>query len=434
MGKDRAFTPSGNWHLSLIGLLRWILGFALVEVLAQAVAMVRGGPDPLTAGAFGVAGVAGALAARALWLAGHSRDAANQELESVREYFGGIVDSAMDPIITADSEQHIVLFNRAAELAFGYGRDEVAGKPLESLIPERFRRIHRDHVDLFGKAGRTVRRMGEQSVLNALRADGREFPIEASISQHAAAGRRLYTVILRDVSERVRSETELRRSKDELGALANAANQAREQEKTRIARELHDELAQALTALKMDVAWARKRLPAELAELDRKLVRVEETLNETVAATRRIAADLRPMMLDDLGIAAAAEWLVENFTARSGVHCNLSLDISEEDIPRDHATALFRILQESLTNIARHARATAVDVAIFRGEHALGLEVRDNGQGFSGAIGGAPQTFGILGIKERALALGGQLTIDSSAGRGTRIEVCLPLEPAGAAK
>ncbi len=362
----------------------------------------------------------------ALWSI-EQRRTRSEELASVRDHFGGILESAMDPIVTADSEQRIVLFNAAAERAFGYVRERIVGQPLEVLIPTRFRASHQGHVELFAKAGVTIRRMGGQAILWAQRVDGSEFPIEASISQHAVNGEKLFTVILRDVSERVRTEEALRRSKDELSALANAADTAREEEKTRISRELHDELAQALTALKMDVAWTRKRLPPDLPDLDQKLGRVEETLNETVAATRRIAADLRPMMLDDLGIAAAAEWLVEKFIERTGVHCSLSFDIGQDDIPETFATALFRILQESLTNIARHAQASAAEVSISRTDAALRLNVRDNGRGFSSTTATAGRTFGILGIKERAYMLGGEVTIDSGPDRGTCIEVRLPL-------
>ena len=165
----------------------------------------------------------------------------------------GLLDSAMDAIITVDAAQNIVLYNRAAERIFGLQADQVMGRSIDMLLPVRFRAGHGAHVQRFGATGVTSRRMGDRTVLLGLRAGGEEFPIEASISQLDTADGKLYTVILRDVTERVRAQ-------DELAAFAAAASGVREQEKSRVARELHDELAQTLTALKMDANWVREHL------------------------------------------------------------------------------------------------------------------------------------------------------------------------------
>ncbi len=171
----------------------------------------------------------------------------------------GILDSAMDAIITVDDGQRIVLFNAAAEAMFGCPRDEALGAPLVWFIPERFRSVHVTHVQRFGETSAASRRMGALRIVTGLRRNGEEFPIDASISQLEEQGGKFYTVILRDVSERDRAEEALRRSQAELRELGAAAHAAREQEKSRIARELHDELAQSLTALQMDVAWLKER-------------------------------------------------------------------------------------------------------------------------------------------------------------------------------
>jgi PAS domain S-box-containing protein len=156
----------------------------------------------------------------------------------------GILDSAMDAIITIDESQHIVIFNSAAEAMFGCPKDEAVGAPLAWFIPERFRGGHGNHVQTFGQTGTASRRMGAQRIVTGLRRHREEFPIDASISQITERGSKFYTVILRDVTERVRAEEALQRSREELQRLGAIAHQAREQEKSRIARELHDELAQ----------------------------------------------------------------------------------------------------------------------------------------------------------------------------------------------
>ena len=339
----------------------------------------------------------------------------------------GILDSAMDAIITVDESQHIVLFNAAAEGMFGCPKEEAVGAPLAWFIPERFRGAHGNHVRSFGETGTASRRMGAQRIVTGVRRNGEEFPIDASISQVSERGSKFYTVILRDVTARALSEEALRRSKEELLELGAAAHQAREQEKSRIARELHDELAQALTALQMDVAWCKEKLPAGQDSFAQKLERMETLLDTTVTATRRIAADLRPLMLDDLGLLPALEWLVENFTQRTGVPCELAVSTSDLKLNNANSTAVFRIVQESLANIAKHARASRAEVAIEQNGSGVTISVRDDGLGFSPQDPRKPNSFGLVGLRERACLLGGEAAIISAPGRGTNIEVRLPV-------
>jgi PAS domain S-box-containing protein len=339
----------------------------------------------------------------------------------------GILDSAMDAIITVDETQHIVLFNAAAETVFGCPRDEAIGAPLACFSPERFRAGHGEHIRRFGDSPTSSRRMGEQRIVTGVRRSGEEFPIDASISQISENGQKFYTVILRDVTLRVRADEALRRSKEELHELATAANQLREQEKRAIARELHDELAQALTGLKMDVAWIKDKLPAPPKPIADKLNAMESLLDSTVAATRRISSDLRPMMLDDLGLVPATEWLVQNFTERTGIRCELAIASADLDLQDPHATTVFRILQESLTNIAKHERASSVEITLARSDGALAISVRDNGIGFTPDSPRKPSSYGLVGLRERAYLLGGKVQINSAPGKGTVIDVHLPI-------
>ena len=341
----------------------------------------------------------------------------------------GILDSAMDAIITIDETQHIMLFNAAAEKVFGASRSEAVGAPLARFIPERFRAGHGDHVRSFGATGVSSRRMGASRIVAGLRANGEEFPIDASISQTVEGGQHFYTVILRDVTERVKAEEELRASREEIRELALVANTLREQEKSRIARELHDELGQALTALKFDVGWLRERVGGASDELGAKLATMQGVIDSTVAATRRISADLRPLMLDDLGLAAAAEWLAQTFTTRTGIACELDTR-GDVDLADPHATAVFRVLQESLTNVSRHAGASKVEAMIERAGDEVRLTVRDNGRGFATTAPRRPNAFGLLGLRERATLLGGETTVSSTPGSGTTVEMRLPLSAA----
>jgi PAS domain S-box-containing protein len=346
-------------------------------------------------------------------LANHSADAR----------LGGLLDSAMDGIISVDESQRIVIYNRAAEKIFGRSAADMLGQPLEVLIPARFRAHHARQVREFGATGTTSRRMGGNTVLYGLRADGDEFPIDASISHVDTREGKLYTVILRDVTERVRAQ-------EELAAFAAESTGVREQEKSRIARELHDELAQSLTALKMDTIWLRDHLPGH-GEAQARLAQMLAMLDAAVASTRRIAADLRPLVLDDLGLVAAIEWLVQNFTQRSGVPCTLEAD---EDLELDepHATGVFRMVQESLANVAKHAGATQVRVSLARQGNLLRLAVEDDGAGFRTDAPRKPQSLGLVGLRERAHLLQGEVRVTSAPGQGTRVEARIPVGKAAA--
>jgi PAS domain S-box-containing protein len=360
------------------------------------------------------------------------RRAADTALQSAEARVGDLVDSAMDAIISVDESQRIVLYNQAAEKVFLWPRAVVLGQPLDTLIPQRLRAAHRGHLEQFGLSGTSSRRMGDPRILHGLRASGEEFPIEASISQHVENGRKLFTVIVRDVTERVRADEELKRSREELRELSAAAHTVREQEQRRIAREIHDELGQSLTALKMDVAWMQGNLSAGAPSLADKLDTMQAQLDATVAATRRISADLRPLMLDDLGLVPATEWLAQNFSERTGISCALQIDPPDLELAEPSASALYRILQESLTNVARHAKARRVEIALERTDGVLKLTVRDDGLGFSPAEARTHKTYGLLGLRERTVLLGGETRIASEPGRGTSIEVSIPLEPEAA--
>lgn len=425
--EDRA-TPSDRPSVSMI----WVLGpVVLVGAATTLLAMLAGlfgwQREFMLTTAAALGGATTIVALIALYRQTLDRRSARRELRAVEARVTGVVESAMDAIITVDESQRIVLFNHAAEQVFLCPRDQALGAHLDRFIPPRYRDSHRSHIRQFGHTSASARRMGGQRVVMGLRAGGEEFPVEASISQVTTDSGHLYTVILRDVTNRVRAEEELRRSREEIRELAAVSHEAREQEKQRIARELHDELGQALTALKIDAAWLNERLPDDAA-CRRKLESMQQLIDDTVTATRRISADLRPLMLDDLGFVAAAEWMAANFQRRTGIACEYATTVMEAHLPRGHATALYRMLQECLTNVARHAAATQVEVVLEELDGpALLLTVRDNGQGFDASAPRKDGSFGLLGLRERAILLGGTVRIDSRPEGGTTVEIHVPI-------
>ncbi|WP_122169556.1 PAS domain S-box protein [Burkholderia stabilis] len=345
----------------------------------------------------------------------------------------GIIRSSMEAIITIDEKQTVVIFNPMAEQVFGVSAMEAIGAPLSRFIPERFRAAHAKHVDQFGVTGVSERQMGRQRVLFGLRANGEEFPIEASISQIRDASGKLYTVMLRDITERLRAENALKQSREELRELSANLQNVREEEKTRIARELHDDLGQQLTALKMDLSVVEQQLRVpDRAQSDEGILShlqgMRRLIDTTVASVRRIAADLRPVMLDDLGLVPAIEWLANDFTNRYGIDVERHIETGGLTFTSAGATTLFRIVQEALTNVARHADATRVALRLDIEEGFCVLRVADNGRG---AAPGGPahedKSFGLIGIRERAHMLGGTVTIDTALARGFSITVSFPL-------
>lgn len=243
--------------------------------------------------------------------------------------------------------------------------------------------------------------------------------------------------ITRDVTDRHRAEEALLRSRAQLRRLAARQQAVREEERARLAREIHDELGQVLTALKIDLQWLQQRVAAPAPRprvlpvarslpVTRKLKDMSALLDRTLADVHRIATELRPGVLDDLGLQSAVQWLTADFEQRTGIRSEAHVSSPEETIEDGQATAAFRILQEALTNIARHAQATHVDVRLEVTSDTLELTVTDDGRGISETEAAAPRSLGLLGMSERALACGGVVTVFGRPGGGTTVALHLP--------
>jgi signal transduction histidine kinase len=235
------------------------------------------------------------------------------------------------------------------------------------------------------------------------------------------------TVLEQREIQHQQSEEELRNSREQLRNLSSHMESVREEERTRLAREIHDELGQALTALKMDIAWLGNHLLNEKDSILKKTRSMNDLVDGTIRTVQRLSGELRPGLLDDLGLAAAMEWQAEEFTNRSGIPCDFMVTLQQASLSKDHVTAVFRIFQETLTNVIRHAKASRVDVRLNAQGDRLVLEVKDNGRGITEEEITNPKAFGLIGIRERTLALNGECAITGRAGYGTTLVVSIPI-------
>ena len=213
--------------------------------------------------------------------------------------------------------------------------------------------------------------------------------------------------------------------------LSRFLESVREDERTKLAREMHDELGQTLTALKIDLSWLARRLPQEQESLLEKTESMDELIDGAIQTVKRIATELRPGVLDDLGLADAIEWQTQEFGKRTDITFRFSASPEQVIVDRDRSTAIFRICQEALTNVVRHADATRVSVSLKKGPGRVSLRIRDNGKGIEESQILDPRAFGLLGMRERARVWGGEVTISGAPGKGTLVAVSIPLGEKG---
>ncbi|CAG4883164.1 protein of unknown function [Georgfuchsia toluolica] len=362
-----------------------------------------------------------ALPLRALRRSSAALKHEKQALHDSEEHYRTLFSRAMDGILLLDMEGNVVNVNDSFARMHGYSIDEMRDMSLHGFDTPG---------TLTQSAERLARIMAGESLefgVEHIHKDGHIVPLEVTASAIDINGKKFTLAYHRDISEKVKNENELRVLQAELHEFSVVAQSLREREKGILARELHDELGQALTALKMDVAWIMERLPAGAEFLMGKLANMQIILNDTMISTRRISTNLRPLILDDLGLIPAVEWLVENFREHSGIDCQLAISDPCLDLPEPYATAVFRILQESLTNISKHAQASLVKISINRTNDEAQLTVRDNGRGFVSTSPRKPDSFGLMGLRERAHLIGGTIYIDSAPGRGTVIDLLIPI-------
>jgi len=269
--------------------------------------------------------------------------------------------------------------------------------------------------------------MGEEVAIETLKSGATDYVLKTRLARLMPAVNRA----LREAEQRVqhrRAEEQLRQSHEQLRALSVYLQSVREEERTRIAREVHDELGQALTGCKLDLSWIASKLPRELKPLIEKTRALSSHIDSTIQTVRRISAELRPGVLDHLGLVAALEWQANEFQNRTGIKCDVRTNLQEALLDQDLSTTLFRIFQETLTNVIRHAAATRVAVDLKQNRSRIVLEVKDNGRGISRNDVWSGKSMGLLGMRERAALLGGIFRISRLArGHGTHVRVLIPI-------
>ena len=355
---------------------------------------------------------------------------AADELLIHKQRLTGVIETAMDGILTINHQHEIILVNPAAASIFGYAVNELIGASIDVVIPMRHRHVHSAHVDNFGEKGTTRRKMGtsfDDYYVTGLHADGTEFPIEASISSLIENDKRFYTVIFRDISERKAAKEKMALYHSELTQLSSALQSIREEERKHIARELHDDLGQLLAALRMDLSLLQR--DQSMTEKSRLTVNsMDQLLLTSITTLRRIATDLRPRALDEGGLFFALQSLQKEFSQRHGVHCDLIADEEQLILDDERSTAIYRIIQESLTNVARHAKANHVEIKFERTAEKLTFTIEDDGRGIEEGAMNKTRSFGLVGMRERIKAMHGEFKVNSEVGKGTKIQICIPFD------
>jgi PAS domain S-box-containing protein len=350
-------------------------------------------------------------------------------LETSIKKYSSLVENLPDMIYILDSEGYFRFVGGAVKELFGFTAEELTGKHFTSIIwPEdlgkakwRFNERRIGERSTKGFEVRLTTKNGEKKDC-----DVKYLPFELYASgvydkPVSARDKKLLATcgVARDITERKRAENRLKESRQQLRNLSEHLQTAREQERAIVAREIHDDLGQTLTALRLDFHWLKDNLSKEEETLIEKIESMTKLLDMTIQSVRNLYSELRPFVLDDLGLVAAIEWMAQRFQNRTGIECQLTLSPGDMVPNKDDEITVFRIFQEALTNVGLHANATKVKVGLEERAGTLTLSVSDDGKGITEQEICHPESFGLIGVQERAHALGGSLKISGIPGEGT---------------
>ncbi|HLG22923.1 MAG TPA: PAS domain S-box protein, partial [Candidatus Manganitrophaceae bacterium] len=352
------------------------------------------------------------------------RRRSEERLKNSEKRFRALIENSSDAILLAGPNGTILYCGPSTGRIVGYSIDELLGRNgFEFMHPDDVERTMKMFSDLIQTPGSVAaaeyRFRQKDGSWRWMEGIGTNLLDEPGVNAVVAN--------LRDITDRKLAEAQLERSREQLRNLSTRLQSMREEERTRIAREIHDELGQMLTVLKMEIALMMTKLPPGQKRLQGKMKSMSLLIDQTIQRVRKIATELRPGVLDDLGLPAAVEWQTQEFQSRTGIQCRLTLHPEEMTLDPARSTAIFRIFQETLTNVARHADADRVKIRLVEEGGRLVLEVADNGKGITESQISNSKSLGILGIRERALLWGGEVKIEGVPGKGTTVTAQIPL-------
>jgi PAS domain S-box-containing protein len=350
---------------------------------------------------------------------------AQRQAEEQVRFQASLLRNVRDSVIATDLAGRVEYWNAGAEEIFGYTAEEMQGRTLDVLYPDQDpAQLANDLRGILGGADHIGDWLGRRKDGSGVWVD-----VKTSVLQDATGRAVGFLGVAKDITERKLAELARDGSHQGLRDLTGRLQQAREQERAVMARRIHDELGQVLTALAMDVAWLETRVGGRTRSpaLGDKCRTMASQIEQAIGRVRTLATELRPAVLDDLGLVPAIEWEIQRFAERTGVACEVDLPAPPPTLDADRATDVFRILQEALTNVMRHARAGRVRVRLRVGAKRLELEVRDDGRGIGPTQAADRRALGLLGMRERALRWGGDVDVRSEPEGGTCVRLTLPL-------
>ena len=389
-------------------------------------------------------GVSGACHYRSAIIDTTEHNKAEQALRESEERFRGTFDNAAVGIAHVAPDGRWLKVNDKLCQIVGYDRQQLLAKTFQDITHTDdvsanlalLQRALAGEIQTYALEHRYIRNDGSAVWVNLTTSLLREPQTQAPL---------FFISVVENITKRKRAEDELRRfaedlerrvaertvelmaSQEQLRALAERTHKLQEEERAQLARELHDEFGAAFTALKVDLHWIMARLPKSVDGVEEKAQVMSDLIDNSVESVRRTASLLRPRLLDDFGLVAAIDWQTAEFQRRTGIQCVTRLP-DEIDLDQALSTALYRILQETLTNVARHAKATRVHVGLQIDGGKVLLDVQDNGIGFDPEMAMNDRSFGLFGVQERAYAFGGQVRFESRPLHGATVMVEIPLE------
>ncbi len=347
-----------------------------------------------------------------------ARKEAEEALHNSEERYRRLFEMESDTVFMHDWETGQILdANTAALKMYGYTIEEF---------------LEMKHVDISAEPSTTETAVRSNETLIPLRMhrrkDGTAFPVEISLSYFDYLGHKVYVAVIRDITERLGNEERLIDLSKKLRALGDHLQKVQERERLAMARDIHDEIGQNITVLKLDLEWIERKIPADFSELHERVNEMRVSIDQLTARVQRIAADLRPPLLDNMGLCAAIEWYAAEFSKRSGLECYVMLNEDIDPLDQYTATTVMRIVQEGLTNVVRHSGATEVSVSLCKRGMTLILEISDNGCGISPEQIASPEAYGLMGMQERARICRGEIEISGMPGSGTIVKLTVPLD------